>query len=117
MLFDWFKILKTLEEKRGKHETETHAILCKYYFPISRVESEGTILQCASNYMKEKNISLLLQLLEKVSAELDSARKVNHADILVKLGQKGFANRDFQSEAYIPSSITTDAERKFIALR
>ena len=49
--------------------------------------------------------------------KLDSAREVNHADILVKLGQKGFPDRDFQSEAYIPSSISTDAERKFITLR
>ena len=83
------------------------------------MESEGTsdVLQCASNYMKENNLSLLSQLLEKVSTKLDSARKVNPADILVKLGQKGFPNRDFQSEAYIPSSISTDAERKFIALR
>ena len=45
MLFDWFKILKTLEEKRGKNETEIHAILRKYSFPVSRMESEGTILQ------------------------------------------------------------------------
>ena len=45
-------------------------------------------------------------MLEKVSTEFDSARKVNHADILVKVGQKGFPNRDFQSEAYIPSSIS-----------
>ena len=52
------------------------------------MESKGTILQCASNYMKEKNLSLLSQLLEKISTKLDSARKVNHADILVKLGQK-----------------------------
>ena len=56
-------------------------------------------------------------MLEKVSTELGSARKVNHADILIKLGQKGFPNRDFQSEVYIPSSISADAERKFIALR
>ena len=117
MLFDWFKILKTLEEKRVKNETESHAILRKYSFPVSRMESEGTIVQYASNHVKENNLSLLSQLLEKVSAKLDSARKVNHADISVKLGQKGFPNRDFQSEAYIPSSITTDAERKFIALR
>ena len=81
------------------------------------MESEGTIMQCASNYMKEKNLSLLSQLIEKVSAKLDSARKVNDADILVKFGQKGFPNRDFQSEAYIPSSISTDAETKLIALR
>ena len=27
MLFDWSKILKNLEEKRGKNETEIHAIL------------------------------------------------------------------------------------------
>ena len=67
--------------------------------------------------MKENKLSLLSQLLEKVSTKLDAARKVNHADILVKLGQKGFPNTDFQSEAYIPSSISTDAERKFIALR
>ena len=72
------------------------------------MESEGTILQCASNYMKENNLSLLSQLLEKVSTKLDSSRKVNHADILVKLGQKGFPNRDFQSETYIPGSISTD---------
>ena len=50
------------------------------------MESEGTILQRASNYMKENNLSLLSQLLEKVSTRLDSARKVNHGDILVKLG-------------------------------
>ena len=81
------------------------------------MESEGTSLQCASNYMKENNLSSLSQLLEKVSTKLDSARKINHADILVKLGQKGFPNRDFQSEAYIPSSISTDAETKLIALR
>ena len=49
------------------------------------MESEGTILQRASNYMKENNLSLLSQLLEKVSTMLDSTRKVNHADILVKL--------------------------------
>ena len=67
--------------------------------------------------MKENNFSLLSQLLEKVSAKLNSARKVNPADILVKLGQKGFPTRDFQSEAYIPSSISTDAERKFIAFK
>ena len=42
---------------------------------------------------------------EKVSTKLESARKVNHAGILVKLGQKGFPNRDFQSETYIPSHI------------
>ena len=46
--------------------------------------------------MKENNLSLLSQLLEKVSTSLDSARKINHADILVKLGQKGLPNRDFQ---------------------
>ena len=92
MLFDWFKILKNLEEKRGKNEGEIHAILRKYSFPVLRMESEGTILQFASNYIKENN-------LEKVSRKFDSARKVNHADILVKLGQKGFPNRDFQSEA------------------
>ena len=61
--------------------------------------SEGTILQCTSNYVKENNLSLLSQLLEKVSTKLHSVRKLNHADILVKLGQKGFPNRDFQSEA------------------
>ena len=81
------------------------------------MESEGTILKCASNYVKENNLSLLSQFLEKVSTKLDAARKVNHVDILVKLGQKVFPNRDFQSEAYILSSISTDAERKFIALR
>ena len=96
MLFDWFKILKNLEEKRAKNEGEIRATVCKYSFPVSRMESEGTIVQCASNYMKENNLSLLFQLLKKVSAKLDSARKVNHADILVKLGQKGFPNRDFQ---------------------
>ena len=57
------------------------------------MESKGTILQCASNYMKENNVSLLSQLLEKVSIKIDSARIVNHANILVKLGQKVFANR------------------------
>ena len=67
--------------------------------------------------MKEKNFSLLSQMLEKVSTKPDSARKVNHADILDKLGQKWFPNRDFQPEAYNPSSTSTDAEGKFIALR
>ena len=43
--------------------------------------------------MKENNLSLLSQLLEKVSIKIDSARIVNHANILVKLGQKVFANR------------------------
>ena len=57
------------------------------------MESKGTILQCASNYMKENNLSLLSQLLEKVSTKIDSARIVNHANILVKLGQKMFTNR------------------------
>ena len=52
------------------------------------MESEGIILQCASNYMKENNVSLPSQLLEKVPTKLDYTRKVNHADILVKLGQK-----------------------------
>ena len=80
------------------------------------MESEGTILQRASNYMKENNPSLLSQLLEKVSTKVDPARKVNHADILVKLGQKGSPYGDFQSEAYIPNSISTDGETKFIAL-
>ena len=69
------------------------------------MESEGTIMQCASNYMKENNLSLLSQLIEKVSAKLDAARKVNDADILVKFHQKGFPNRDFKSEAYIPSIV------------
>ena len=55
--------------------------------------------------MKENNLSLLSQLIEKVSAKLDAARKVNDADILVKFGQKGFPNRDFKSEAYIPSIV------------
>ena len=32
MLFDWFKILKNLEEKRGKNEGEIHAILRKHFF-------------------------------------------------------------------------------------
>ena len=58
MLFDWFKILKNLEEKRGKNEGEIHAILHRYSFPVSRMESEGTILECASNYMKKKTTSL-----------------------------------------------------------
>ena len=49
MLFGWFKILNSLEEKRDKNETEIHAIFRKYSFPVSRMESEGTILQCASN--------------------------------------------------------------------
>ena len=57
------------------------------------MESKGTILQCASNYMKENNLSLLSQLLEKVSTKIYSARIVNHANILVKLGQKMFTNR------------------------
>ena len=59
-----------------------------------------------------------LAQLEKVSTKLDSARKVNHADILVKLGQKVFSNKDFQSGRGLYScNISTDVERKFIALR
>ena len=50
------------------------------------MESEGTTLPRASDYMKENDLSLLSQLLEQVSTRLDSARKVNHGDILVKLG-------------------------------
>ena len=92
-------------EKRGKNEGEIHTILRKYSLHVLRMESEGTILQCASNYMKENNLSLLSQFIEKVSAKLDAARKVNDADILVKFGQKGFPNRDFKSEAYIPSIV------------
>ena len=72
---------------------------------------------CFKLYEKKNNLSLLSQLLEKVSTQLDFARKIYLQDVLVKLGQKGFPNRDFQSEAYIPSSISTDAERKFIAFR
>ena len=68
------------------------------------MESESTILQCASDYIKE-NLLLLSPLLEKVSTKLDSAGKVNHADIFVKLAQKSFPNTDFQSEAYIPSKV------------
>ena len=56
MLFDWFTILKAMKEKRGKNETEIHAILRKYSFPVLRMESECTILQCDSNYMKENNL-------------------------------------------------------------
>ena len=95
MLFGWFKIRKNLKEKTGKNEGEIHAILLKYSFPVSRMESEDAIIQCALNYMKENNLFLLSQLLEKVSRKLDFATKVNHADILVKLGQKAFRNRDF----------------------
>ena len=54
MLFDWFKILRNLEEKNGKNEGEIHAILCKYSFPVSRMEFESATLQSASNYMKNK---------------------------------------------------------------
>ena len=43
MLFDWFKILKALDKKRGKNETEIHVILRKYSFPISRMESGGVL--------------------------------------------------------------------------
>ena len=110
MLFDWFKILKNLEKKKRKNDAEIHEILCKYLVPVLKMEFEGTVLQCASNYMKENTLSLLSQLIEDVSTKLKS-------DILVKLDQKGFPNRYFQSEAYIPSSISTNAERKFIGLR
>ena len=95
MLFGWFKIRKNLKENTGKNEGEIHAILLKYSLPVSRMESEDAIIQCALNYMKENNLFLLSQLLEKVSTKFDSARKVNHANILVELGQKGFLNRDF----------------------
>ena len=79
------------------------------------MESKGIILQCVSNYMKEINLSLLSLLIEKVYTKLGSARKMNHADTLVKLGQKEFPKRDFQSEVYVSNSISFDAERKFIA--
>ena len=80
------------------------------------MESKGTILQCVSNYMKEINLSLLSLLIEKVYTKVGSARKMNHADTLVKLGQKKFLKRrDFQSEVYVSNSISFDAERKFIA--
>ena len=65
----------------------------------------------------KRKLSLLSQLLEKVSIKFDSTRIINHADISVKLGQKGFPNRDFPSETYIPNTNSTDAERKFIALK
>lgn len=51
--------------------------------------------------MKEENLPLLSELLENVSVKLDSARKVNHADSLVKL--KGFPNRGFLMEASLYS--------------
>ena len=100
---------------RGKNKTKIHGIVCKYYFPVSRMESEGAILQCAPNYMKESNLSLLSQFFEKASTKLDFARKINHADIVVKIGEKGSPNRDFQSKAFISSSISTDSGRKFIS--
>ena len=78
MLFDWFKILKNLEKKKGKNGAEIYEILCKYLVPVLKMESEGTVLQCASNYMKENTLSLLSQLIEDVSTKLES-------DILVKL--------------------------------
>ena len=78
MLFDWFKILKSLEKKKGKNDAEIHEILCKHLVPVLKMESEGTVLQCASNYMKENTLSLLSQLIEDVSTKLES-------DILVKL--------------------------------
>ena len=78
MLFDWFKILKNLEKKKGKNDAEIYEILCKYLIPVLKMESEGTVLQCASNYMKENTLSLLSQLIEDVSTKLES-------DILVKL--------------------------------
>ena len=53
MLYDWFKILKNLKRNRDKTQVEIHAILRNFSFPFSRMESEGTILQCASSYMKE----------------------------------------------------------------
>ena len=55
-----------------------------YSFPVLKMEAEVTILQSASHHTKENNLSLPSQLLEKVSTKLDPARKVNHADILVK---------------------------------
>ena len=69
-------------------------ILRQYSFLVNRMESEG-ILQYDSNYMKKKNISLLSQFLAKVSTKLDSVRKVNHADILLKLDQKDFLTEIF----------------------
>ena len=36
------------------------------------------IVRCASDYIKENNLSLLSQVREKVFTKLDSARKVNH---------------------------------------
>ena len=35
VLFDWFKILKNLEEKRGRNEDGIHVILHRYSFPVS----------------------------------------------------------------------------------
>ena len=46
MLFDWFKISKTLEEKRGKNETEIHASLCNQSFPVLELELEIYISAC-----------------------------------------------------------------------
>ena len=116
MLFDWFKILNIWRKRQAKIKVKS----MQFFVSILVLLQEWNVrvqFQSASNYMKENKLSLLSQLLEKVSTKLDSARKMNHADILVKLGHEGFPNRDFQSEAYISSSISTDAERKFIALR
>lgn len=56
-------------------------------------------------------------MLEKVCSKLNAKRKVNEANMLVKLGQKVFPNAEFQSEVYPPSSISTDAAGKLIVLR
>ena len=81
------------------------------------MESDGVLFYSVFQIIWIKsNLVLLSQLLKKDSTKLDSTRKVNHSDILVKLGQKGFPNKDFQSEAQIPSSISTDAERFWLAL-
>ena len=64
--------------------------------------------------MLKNNLPLLSQFLEKVSTNLGSTIKVNHADNLVKLGQKEFPKKHFQSEA---SSIYTNTNGKLIALR
>ena len=107
MLFDWFKILKNLEEKRGKNQTEIHAILCKYYFQVLYLKilaSLQVLFSCFENGIWEYYFTMCFKLykrkqsvftfsvekVKKVFTKLNYAKKVNHADILVKLGQKGF---------------------------
>ena len=48
-----------------QNQVEIHAILRKYSFPVSRMESECTILQCPLNYIKEVPVILVNRWMAK----------------------------------------------------